>query len=452
MCNSEMDLGLEASKYKNPRFDIVSRIAYLLGVSEEYFLGEESNFDETIYTGLEECKDARIVRNLCIIRTALLRNNGRIRNLFQYDMKNIDTIPEYIDPECIKKLKKDEVDIWRANWTPAKYVVLVSAEIKKHINGCKNSFPLWLNWDYVKDMFCLPELKERQVSKLVESYGEKRNRFPYTMYVVGALSVEVGNILYNDEKFVSYLYMRNGDMFDDLSKVTDASDEIKKNIKDYIRDNQEITIVVDCENANPYKLYSVLDGLEPATREHIKKIVLYNDVHTTVTWRLLQRLIPGVEHKMIPRVKADKSLVDISLAVGTTREYFEQGTKAFILVSSDSDFWGLIKGLPECSFLLLVEQENTSSAIKSAMIRNGIPYAEIDDFCSSNLEKVYALALNQEVQNALGKYGFCMDDILAKAVENIRINLSPNEVEQYKQKYLKNLHTVQKNGYISLEI
>ena len=50
MCNSEMDLGLEASKYKNPRFDIVSRIAYLLGVSEEYFLGEESNFDETIYT------------------------------------------------------------------------------------------------------------------------------------------------------------------------------------------------------------------------------------------------------------------------------------------------------------------------------------------------------------------------------------------------------------------
>ena len=48
-------------------------------------------------------------------------------------------------------------------------------------------------------------------------------------------------------------------MFDDLSKVTDASDEIKKNIKDYIRDNQEITIVVDCENANPYKLYSVLD-------------------------------------------------------------------------------------------------------------------------------------------------------------------------------------------------
>ena len=56
MCNSEMDLGLEASKYKNPRFDIVSRIAYLLGVSEEYFWGEESNFDETIYTGLGNVK------------------------------------------------------------------------------------------------------------------------------------------------------------------------------------------------------------------------------------------------------------------------------------------------------------------------------------------------------------------------------------------------------------
>ncbi|MFR6133030.1 MAG: hypothetical protein ACLUI5_05815 [Fusicatenibacter saccharivorans] len=89
--------------------------------------------------------------------------------------------------------------------------------------------------------------------------------------------------MYNDEKFVSYLYSAKREMFfDDLSKVTDASDEIKKNIKDYIRDNQEITIVVDCENANPYKLYSVLDGLEPATRRTHQKIVLYNDVHTTV--------------------------------------------------------------------------------------------------------------------------------------------------------------------------
>ena len=42
-----------------------------------------------------------------------------------------------------------------------------------------------------------------------------------------------------------------------------------------------------------------------------------------------------------------------------------------------------------------------------------------------------------------------MDDILAKAVENIRINLSPNEVEQYKQKYLKNFaHGSEKRIYI----
>ncbi|MFR6133031.1 MAG: hypothetical protein ACLUI5_05820 [Fusicatenibacter saccharivorans] len=77
MCNSEMDLGLEASKYKNPRFDIVSRIAYLLGVSEEYFWGEESNFDETIDMGLEECKSARIVRNLCIILDCIIKKQWK---------------------------------------------------------------------------------------------------------------------------------------------------------------------------------------------------------------------------------------------------------------------------------------------------------------------------------------------------------------------------------------
>lgn len=81
---------------------------------------------------------------------------------------------------------------------------------------------------------------------------------------------------------------------------------------------------------------------------------------------------------MIERIKENKSLVDIRLTTGTCREFFQNNTDSFILVSSDSDYWGLISAMPEAHFLVLVEDEKCSPAVKKAMVDAGITYCYTD--------------------------------------------------------------------------
>ena len=47
---------------------------------------------------------------------------------------------------------------------------------------------------------------------------------------------------------------------------------------------RETAIAVDCENSDPYKLYSVLKGLNQEELAKIEKITLYDDPNTTAGW------------------------------------------------------------------------------------------------------------------------------------------------------------------------
>ena len=171
------------------------------------------------------------------------------------------------------------------------------------------------------------------------------------------IPVDEGNILINDRKFAKVLYGQHGDVFEDLSKVKDASKTVKKNIYEFIDNSQSVELVVDCENSDPFKLASVLKQLDKTETEKIQKIVLYDDVHTTNAWRYLKAVtgIP-VEHNIVERIKYDKSLVDIKMGMGISKAYYKDNVTAFILLSSDSDFWGVISSLPDADFLVMVEE------------------------------------------------------------------------------------------------
>lgn len=52
-----------------------------------------------------------------------------------------------------------------------------------------------------------------------------------------------------------------------------------------------------------------------------------------------------VEHIMIERLKQNKSLVDIKLTARACQEHYQKQVDSFVIVSSDSDYWGLISCL-----------------------------------------------------------------------------------------------------------
>ena len=78
MGNSVMLNGVEYAgeqiAYKDSTYELVSKVAYLIGVPLRIFQNEHEPPKIEIYKRLEQDKNARIIRNLCIIRTAIERN------------------------------------------------------------------------------------------------------------------------------------------------------------------------------------------------------------------------------------------------------------------------------------------------------------------------------------------------------------------------------------------
>lgn len=218
-------------------------------------------------------------------------------------------------------------------------------------------------------------------------------------------------------------------MFRDYTKVKDASESVKANIYDFIDNSKALQLVVDCENSDAFKLASVLKQLDADEIAKIDKIVLYDDVHTTNAWGYLD-VVTGipVDHKVIERIKSNKSLVDIKMGMGISEAYYDKKITSFILLSSDSDFWGVISSLPNANFLVMVEREKCGIDIQNALENDGTYYCFIDDFCTGNIKDfknaMVSAALEDEVSNILNLDSHkLLDDILC----NLRMDVSPVE-------------------------
>lgn len=214
----------------------------------------------------------------------------------------------------------------------------------------------------------------------------------------------------------------------------------------------------DTATRNPRKAYT---DYENSTYTVVSKVAYligvqkrifeneYDDIHTTSAWKILERFtqIP-IEHVLIERIKENKSLVDIRLTTGTCREYYQNNVDSFILVSSDSDYWGLISAMPEVRFFVMVESEKCSPTIKNALINAGISYCYIDDFCTGNSNDIKVAAVLREVRQKLDQaFHLNVRDILDEACRATRADMTTAEKNQFYDKYIKTMHVdISPNG------
>lgn len=446
------DIELDPIHYKSQMYEIVSKVAFLIGVKEHLFNDDQTHFDKNLYNEWIQNTNTRVVRNLCLVRSFLFMKYKAINNAIIYDMKNINVLDEYFHCDIVESLRKDGIELSHANWKINQYITDVCDKISYHINDCRSLFPIWINWEYIKELFIIPKIHDdRQIKSVWGYYVNNINNFPFKLFI--NVRGEFGKMLLNDYKFITMLYGLHGEKFKDISKLKDASEEKKSSIYDFLEYGSSAAIVVDCENANIFKLYSVLQGLNHDYLRKIKKIILYNDSHTSSAWKLLNRFVDiKIEHNMVERIKENKSLVDMKLAVGTCREYYENHIESFILVSSDSDYWGLITEMPECRFLVAIEYDKASAAIVEAMKANNIAYCHIDDFCSNNLEQIETEALLLEIGNCLKDISFDINKILSQALFSTNIMYNENEREQFIKRYLSGIKLKEKDGLYTIEI
>ncbi len=445
----------ENIQFKEHTYELVSKVAYLIGISERIFENENEPPQLDVFKAMDAEITARIIRHLCIIRTAIMRNYKAIKDKMKMEYRTILSMPELIPLESINRLSFDGINfIKKSSTKPRHHIIEINRLISDRINNCKHLFPVWLNWQYIRDLFIMPNgFTEDGVKAAAEVYYATMQFYPYQVYI-NWVPRDEGNILFNDRKFATLIYELNNDYFTDYSNVSDVGSRIKEIIYQYIDSSEKIVVVVDCENSDPYKFCAALQNLDYEYTKKISSIILFDDVHTASGWAILDYYtqIP-IERILIERLKDDKSLVDIKLTARACKEHYVNNVDSFIIVSSDSDYWGLISTLTEVRFLIMVEREKCSGRLKDALTNSGIFYCYIDDFYSGNIDNIKHGALFAEMTKYINdNVSLNINDMFSKALHATRVDFSPAEKNQFYNKYVKTLTmTIDDDGNVIID-
>ncbi len=434
--------------------DLAALVGFLIGVKSEY-LEQYYNDCMDVFDRLKGSKEAKIIRYLCKIRTVLFQKFGYVDKRLRYDLVNIDR-QEIFDAENIRELEKLGVPVVQANYTAEKYCTEISRLINVHIDACRSLFPDWVKWTYFREMFFIAKYNDSKVlTREKDRYRERFNAYPFHMYIHWNPRASSGLILRSDKKLLTSVYAQHGDRFNDYTKLRDAATTTKTNIYDFIDEAVRVAIAVDCENSDPFKLYSVIKGLDEEKLGKISKITLYDDANTTPAWDVLGKYLHiPVEHIEVERVVGHKSLVDIKMAVSVSKDYYDNGISSFLLFSSDSDYWALISSMPQTRFLVMYEYDKCGSAILAAMDEHDVAHCAIDDFCSVYAGDLKKLVLLQELKTRLPNIlGLKPMDVAYDIYEATKITGTKQDIENFCEKYIKTLKLqVGEDGTLELAI
>lgn len=442
---------------ESDHYEIVSAFAYLIGVKRELFERTNSTLDMKIYNKLENDKNARIIRELCTLRTEIERGFIHICKAVQQDYRSISALHEMVTTGFVDDLEKSGIRLYQHDREPVKFVIELNKSINSRINNCRQVFPDWIMWDYIKKLFVIPNGNTEEGLRTAASfYYEHKNFFPYQAFLNWPEADNFGNILSCDRKFVSNLYEWNNDSFNELSRVTDVKEDTKDQVYDFIEGSEKVVFVVDCENSDPYAFCAALRGLDEEKLAKVSKIVLYDDVHASSAWDILKKYVSvKIEYSLIERLRDNKSLADVKVTTCICREYFMNNVDSFVLVSSDSDYYGLIEELPKTRFLVMAEKYKFSPSMRDALTARGIFSCYIDDFYSGDNDEIKQAAM---IRSATGILNNPLQDldvemVMDTVVASTRVNLTPDERKNFINRYLKKAELkVDQQGKIVIEL
>lgn len=434
--------------------EIASVFAYLIGVKKDIFENEYESPQMETYNKLIKNRHATIIRYLCMLRTEIERGYTHITKAIQREHKQLWGLADMglISREAIDYLNECNINIDSKNvWYPVTYIVKINGFINQRISNCKELFPSYVNWEYIKELFIMPNgTKEDGGQDAVQIYYDNLSCYPYGSYI-NWVPREVGNLLQNDHRFVTTIYEMHGDEFKDLGRVTGLSALTKKSIESFMMESSKIEMIVDCENADPYMLAAALRNMDDKLVSRLNKLILVDDPNTAPIWKNFDRFVKGIPIKYInnERVLSQKSLVDIRLSAQVMYEYCKNDVDSFILVSSDSDFWGLIEGMLEndeddvhARFLLFVEHDQTSNAWKQILRTNDIYYAYLDSFYTGNCEDIKKMAVYLEMKDYIAKnFSFNVNAMFDEALSSTYVNFTDSEKKHFYDKYVKTINT-----------
>ena len=480
MCNEPNEEVVQANFYstntfENYRSELVTTMGFLIGIRED-LLENQTNFDKTKLAELKQNEDALIIRHLSLLRNQFIKNYEEINKAKFSSITPLDKMGPLLNEESIIFLRERGIETALVNYKGGNNITLNIAYINQYLlyneNRIKPLIPERVKIEYIRNLFlmqgCYAGQKGNNIATragqqaVIKKIHEIRGKFlankyayPFQTYITWPLDFKEkdGNILYNDAKFLKLLYGANRDVFKATEYVIDATSESKASIYDFVDKAKQIAVFVDCENVDPYCFAASLLNLERDNLDKIKQIVLYDDVNTSTAWDFFDKIITlPIKHIEINRVLDNKSLVDITMTAGVCEEFYKENTESIILVSSDSDFWGLITSLPLARFYVLNESRKTSHVITEKLAEHQIEHCYMDDFAQDKVQKFKTSVLMNSLIKRVNKFNetghfeiLDVDELLTTIFHEACISGADKQMAQERQVFF---NTFLKKGLI----
>ena len=134
---------------------------------KRHFIDPHTRIEYEVYQQLEQNPQARIVRHLSMLRTAINLNFLQIDQAMVYEMKNIHLLPS--TKEIVQALHQDGVEMVKANCRAETYILSINQKMPQYLDLCQDLFPEWVVFKYIRSLFVFPNC-ETKASTILPGY------------------------------------------------------------------------------------------------------------------------------------------------------------------------------------------------------------------------------------------------------------------------------------------
>ena len=251
---------------------VVSVFAYLAGLESERMKKSPARGEAENVALLQRDRYARIVHNLCTIRTEIFKNYKRVS--FQYAQYNTSVLHvSDSSAAAAHELKEDGCALPDAA-SPIATVIEINKALEQNIDSCRQFFPDWVHWSYLRNLFvseCC--FSAARVYMEVQKYHKFYKYYPYQMYIVWNPE-DHGNLLFNDRKFLTILYKANGDEFTASKTAESDANSTSDNTKCMEATNGSLVLLVEYEKVDVDSLRVAINLLRNDKTSKIARVTV----------------------------------------------------------------------------------------------------------------------------------------------------------------------------------
>lgn len=444
---------------------------YLMGI-EKHIL-EKDFMEDYAYSGaltiLDDVKDAKIIRYASRIRQKIFRNYAQYRSV-RNGLEFNELVGRFFNDEYTY-LKEQGIDLgksFRSDMTIVPVINTITTEISKRITGVLKALK-FRYIDLVEHVFYMYDVTDVTLDKYIKSTKSQQSRFPYMLIITrfGRLGSHLPFLFQNDRNFVLGCHKLADKTYSmsnlDLTPFDWSSLEAEVSVKLPITRSSHF--YVDCDNVNYFSFIGLLEALKlqskPTDRHTFN---LYVDEVTNKLWTITSH----IEHPLfdikivdVDRVKDQKSLVDIVMVAHIAQNSTLSNALDQVIVSSDSDFLGVIKAGVQVA-TVLYEQESVNTTYLGNLKQNRVTAFNIGSLATSEfiqkhenriitqflLEHLNTAPVTEWTVEKLVNYMLsgCED------ITDFDMNLIPHNIEYLAKKVLNNVEVIFKDGKCTIEL